>query len=157
MTGQNELEEVKRQEQTLIFNQFSNEDAFKLGEYIVSTVKKQNKAVTVNIVKNGQTIFHYAMDGVTPDQDEWIKRKSNVVLRHYHSSYYMKLYCELKNRDYFQFYAVSPFEFAIHGGSFPITIAGVGAVGAITVSGLAQEEDHRLATEAIQYVLNSSK
>lgn len=47
-------------------------------------------------------------------------------------------------------YAVSPADYADAGGSFPIRIEGVGVVGTITVSGLSQEADHRLATEALR-------
>jgi len=149
ITIQQKLEKIKEQEETLLFKSFSNENALEIGLFIIESAKKFKKSVAVNIVKNGQTVFHYAMDGTSPDQDEWIKKKSNVVFRHHHSSYYMKLYNELKNRSYFEFYSVSPFEYAIHGGAFPITIEGSGVIGVITVSGLAQEEDHELIVEAI--------
>ena len=124
---------------------------------IKEAAKKVKKPIAINIQKNGQTVFHYAMDGTSPDQDEWIKKKSNVTLRHHHSSYYMRLYNEFKNRSYFEFYQVSPYEYAIHGGAFPITIERLGVIGVITVSGLTQEEDHNLIVEAITKYLNRKK
>jgi uncharacterized protein (UPF0303 family) len=153
---QKKLDRVKKQEETLLFNRFSNEDALKIGLLIIESAQKINKSVAINIVKNGQQVFHYAMDGTSPDQDEWMKKKSKVVLRHHHSSYYMRLYNELKNRSYFDFYSVSPYEYAIHGGAFPITIEGSGVIGVITVSGLAQEEDHDMIVEAITKFLNKT-
>lgn len=153
---QKKLEIIKKQEEKLVFKSFSNEDALEIGLFIIESAKKIKKSVAINIVKNGQTIFHYAMDGTSPDQDEWIKKKSNVVLRHHHSSYYMRLYNELKNRSYYEFYSVSPFEYAIHGGAFPIAIEGTGVIGVITVSGLAQEEDHELIVEAFTKFLNKT-
>ena len=36
-----------------------------------------------------------------------------------------------------------------HGGSFPIRIAGSTCIGAITVSGLPQREDHDLLTRTL--------
>ncbi|NRD79491.1 heme-degrading domain-containing protein [Bacillus sp. BRMEA1] len=152
---QQKMEKIKKQEEHLLFKRFTNENALEIGLYIVESAKKINKPVAINILKNGQTIFHYAMDGTAPDQDEWIKRKSNVVLRHHHSSYYMRLYNELKNRSYFEFYSVSPYEFALHGGAFPINVEGTGVIGVITVSGLAQEEDHELIIEALMKFLHN--
>ena len=153
---QKKLEIIKKQEENLVFKSFSNEDALEIGLSIIEFAKKIKKSVAINIVKNGQTVFHYAMDGTSSDQDEWIKKKSNVVLRHHHSSYYMRLYNELKNRSYFEFYSVSPFDYAIHGGAFPIAIEGTGVIGVITVSGLSQEEDHELIVEAFTKFLNKT-
>ncbi|MFB7142594.1 heme-degrading domain-containing protein [Gottfriedia sp. NPDC056225] len=151
---QTKLEEVRKQEENLIFKSFSNKDALEIGLSIIEAAKGLEKPIAINIVKNGQTVFHYAMDHTAPDQDIWIKRKSNVVLRHHCSSYYMRLYNEMKNRSYYDFYSASPFEFATHGGAFPIKIEGSGVIGVITVSGLAQEDDHNLIVEALTKFLN---
>jgi len=153
---QEKLDIIKSQEEKLVFKSFSNVDALEIGLSIIEATKKIKKAVAVNIIKNGQTIFHHAMDGTTPDHNEWIKKKSNVVLRHHHSSYYMRLYNEMKNRSYFEFYSVSPFDYAIHGGAFPISIEGSGVIGVITVSGLSQEDDHGLIVEAFTKFLSKT-
>jgi uncharacterized protein (UPF0303 family) len=50
---------------------------------------------------------------------------------------------------------LDPAQFAAHGGSFPVIIRNVGVVGTITVSGLAQEEDHKLVVRAITKFLES--
>ena len=39
--------------------------------------------------------------------------------------------------------------YADHGGAVPIRVAGVGVVAVLTVSGLPQLEDHRLAVSAL--------
>lgn len=42
-------------------------------------------------------------------------------------------------------------EYAIHGGAVPVFVKGVeGLVAVITVSGLAQEEDHGVVVEALR-------
>ncbi|UPM56297.1 heme-degrading domain-containing protein [Gottfriedia acidiceleris] len=155
-TIQQKLEEVRKQEEKLIFKSFSNENALEIGLLIIEASKEFDKPVAINILKNGQSVFHYAMDHTAPDQDLWIKRKSNIVLRHHCSSYYMRLYNEMKNRSYNEFYSASPYEFAAHGGAFPIKIEGSGVIGVITVSGLAQEDDHHLIVEALAKFLNKT-
>ena len=44
-------------------------------------------------------------------------------------------------------------DYAPHGGSFPILLQGTGCVGAVTVSGLPQRDDHRYVVEALASVL----
>ena len=50
-------------------------------------------------------------------------------------------------------YLVDAHEFAAHGGAFPIRVRGVGLVGTMTVSGLPQEEDHRLVVSVLEQFL----
>jgi uncharacterized protein (UPF0303 family) len=40
-------------------------------------------------------------------------------------------------------------DYATHGGSFPLNVAGAGIVGSVTVSGLPQRADHELVVEAL--------
>lgn len=47
-----------------------------------------------------------------------------------------------------------PDDYAIHGGGFPIRVAGVDqVVGVIVVSGLKQEHDHQVIVELVQEFL----
>jgi uncharacterized protein (UPF0303 family) len=54
-------------------------------------------------------------------------------------------------------YQISESHYAAHGGCFPIIVKGTGMVGTITVSGLAQEEDHKLVVQAIREYLTKEK
>ena len=54
-----------------------------------------------------------------------------------------------------QRYGLSPQDHAAHGGGFPLILAGLGCIGAITVSGLPQVEDHGLVVEVLERLLAS--
>src|SRR3954471_8904590 len=130
------LVKLHRQEEVLQFSEFTNETALALGLALVETARSENKAVTIDVCRNGQQLFHYALPGTSPDNDEWIKRKNRVVNRYGHSSYYMGIYYKSRGTTLHERAFLDPAEYAAHGGSFPIIIKNVGVVGTITVSGL---------------------
>jgi uncharacterized protein (UPF0303 family) len=45
-------------------------------------------------------------------------------------------------------------DYAPHGGCFPVILKNTGMVGTITVSGLPQEEDHKLVVQVIREYLS---
>ena len=77
------------------------------------------------------------------------QRKSNVVARFHRSSYAIGLTLEHTNRTFADRYNLPDADYAAHGGSFPIHVAGTGIIGAVTVSGLPQRDDHNLVVEAL--------
>ncbi len=147
------LETLKQEEETLQFDEFTNETAYKLGTRLVEVAAGNKKAVTIDICRNGQQLFHCALAGTNPDNDEWIKRKNRVVNRFNHSSYYMGIYCKTRETTLQEKYFLEPADYGAHGGAFPIIIKHVGVVGTVTVSGLPQEEDHRLVVSVLKEFL----
>ena len=75
------LQTLAQQEESLQFDRFDNDTALAVGLWIVEEVRRRGKAVTVDITRNGQVLFHHAMTGATPDQADWIRRKNNTVRR----------------------------------------------------------------------------
>lgn len=146
-------EELLEQENTLQFSKFDSKEALKLGMLLVEKAKSEGKNVAIDITLNGHQLFYYAFDGTSPDNSEWIKRKNKVVNRFFMSSYRMGIKLKKENLSLEEKYFISTREYSPHGGSFPIIIRNVGVVGTITVSGLAQEEDHRLVVEGIKEYL----
>ena len=65
------------------------------------------------------------------------------------SSYAIGLTLEHTNRAFAERYGLPDADYAAHGGCFPIHVAGTGIIGAVTVSGLTQREDHNLVVEAL--------
>ncbi len=96
------------------------------------------------------------MDGTTPDNLEWVRRKSNVVERFRCSSYSIGLKEKQKGQTIYESQGLLLNDYATHGGSFPLAVSGAGIVGSITVSGLPMRQDHELVIEALCAVLERS-
>lgn len=144
------LNELLQQEEDIQFNSFDNNMAFVVGLALLDAARSKGKGVTIDIARNGQQLFHFAMQGTSRDNDVWVQRKNKVVNRFGHSSFYMGMYLKSKGQTMEEKYLISSSEFAAHGGAFPLIIGGVGVVGTITVSGLPQEEDHELVVTTLR-------
>lgn len=148
------LKELGLQEQELQFEHFSNDDAIELGLAIYEIAKAETLPVTIDVMRSGQQLFHMALPGTAPDNDEWIRRKVKLVNRIQHSSFYIGTELRMNGQTLEERCELSHYEYAAHGGCFPIIIKGTGMVGTVTVSGLEQSEDHALAVRGIKKVLN---
>jgi uncharacterized protein (UPF0303 family) len=143
---------IIRQEAELIFPSFNAETAWRLGSSIRELAIARNHSIVIDIRRFGnphQPLFYTALAGTTPDNARWVERKSNVVARFHRSSYQLGLYLKHNNTTLAEKYALLDSEYATHGGSFPLNVAGAGIIGSVTVSGLPQREDHNLVVEAL--------
>ncbi|MFF4830709.1 heme-degrading domain-containing protein [Streptomyces sp. NPDC001315] len=148
------LEELEAQERRLVFPQFSNYDAWALGSLLVDLARESQAPVAIDIHRAGQQLFHAAMPGSTPDNDAWIARKRRVVERYGAASYLVGARFRAKGTTFEESSRLDPDTYAAHGGSFPINVEGVGVIGAVTVSGLPQLEDHRFVVGALEQFLS---
>jgi uncharacterized protein (UPF0303 family) len=148
------IAEVERQERELRFATFTNDDAWELGSLLVRLATERALPVTVDVRRGAQQLFHAARPGTTADNDSWVERKVRVVERFGTSSYLQGLRARAKGTTFAAVHELPLQEYAAHGGSFPVHVEGVGVVGAVTVSGLPQAEDHALVTEAVRTFLD---
>ena len=140
---------IEAQERTLVLNSFSNDDAWALGSILVELARGRMLAVTVDITRGEQQLFHAAMPGTSAHNDVWIARKTRTVREFGVSSLLAGQRAKLGGNSFEEAPWIDPLRYAGHGGSFPITVSGVGVVGTVTVSGLPQLDDHALAVEAV--------
>jgi uncharacterized protein (UPF0303 family) len=147
------IAEVEAQEHELVFSRFDNLDAWRLGCLLVELAQERSLAITVDIRRGPQQLFHAAMPGTTPDNDSWIDRKVRVVERFGASSYLIGLRARRQGITFSAQHDLPLQEYAAHGGCFPVRIRDVGVVGTVTVSGLPQADDHALVVEAIRTFL----
>ncbi|HVF25779.1 MAG TPA: heme-degrading domain-containing protein [Anaerolineales bacterium] len=151
------LRELLQEEQDLQFTKFSEATAWQIGCQLVERSARDNLPVTIDITRGDHQLFHASLCGTSPDNDEWVKRKVRLVNRFRHSSFYMGQKLKSKGKRIEEAYLVSESEYAPHGGCFPVIVKGTGMVGTITVSGLSQEEDHKLVVQAIRDYLAQEK
>ena len=144
------LTTLLQEEQELQFTRFNETTAWQIGTQMVERAMRENLPITIDITRGQQQLFHYSMPGTAADNDEWVKRKVRLVNRFGHSSFYMGQLLKHKGKTIEQSYLISESEFAAHGGCFPIIVKGTGMVGTITVSGLPQEEDHKLVIQTLR-------
>jgi uncharacterized protein (UPF0303 family) len=144
-----DLERIGLQERELVFSEFNAQTAWELGARLRATAAERELAVVIDVRRFGQPLFYAAMNATTPDNVEWVRRKSNVVARFHRSSYAIGIKEKIKNETLLESQGLPVADYATHGGAFPISLAGGGVIGSVTVSGLPQRADHEMAVEAL--------
>ena len=144
------LDTLAGQEEALVFKGFDEITAIEIGEHLMRAARAGDLPVVINIRTADRVLFHAALPGSSPDNDEWARRKSNVALRFHKSSMRVGENYRLKGRETCAELGLDPIDYASHGGSFPVRVAGTGVVAAITVSGLASEDDHALIIRVLE-------
>jgi uncharacterized protein (UPF0303 family) len=165
------------------FRSFTTETAWSLGTALrtrlLSLPPSQRKPALISITLATATtgssgtplhvIFQSATEsGTVPDNENWVWRKRNTVLRWGVSSWAMRMKTAAglgggATADEIEAAFVKKFslasgnggasadEYAIHGGGFPIRVRGVeGIVAVVVVSGLKQEDDHEVVVETVR-------
>jgi uncharacterized protein (UPF0303 family) len=143
---------IAKQEAELLFPNFDYDTAWSLGVSLRDIAISRKQSIVVDIRRFGQPhqpLFYTALAGTTPDNQRWVQRKVNVVARFHRSSYAIGLTLEQNNRAFGERYGLPDADYAPHGGSFPIHVAGTGIIGSVTISGLPQRDDHNLVVEAL--------
>ena len=148
------LTTLEEQERRLVFPSFGYDEAWRLGTLLVELARERRAPVALDIRCGVQQMFHCALAGSSADNDAWIARKRRVVERYAASSYLVGERFRVRGTAFEDASRLDPDRYAAHGGSFPVRLSRDGPViGAVTVSGLPQAEDHRLIVEALERYL----
>jgi uncharacterized protein (UPF0303 family) len=147
------IETIEKQESLLVFKSFDELVALEVGRRLVDLALSENAPVVIDIRTPGRTLFHAALPGASPDNDHWARRKSNVTLRMHKASLRVGELNRSRGRGVSPEIGLDPMDYADHGGSFPIRVAGTGVVAAVTVSGLKSEEDHAMIVTVLEGLL----
>jgi uncharacterized protein (UPF0303 family) len=148
-----DLPALLAQEERLVFSRFDHQTAWDLGTALRESAAQASLPVAISIRRNGQRLFHAALPGSAADNDAWLERKSAVVDRYGHSSYFVGCKFRAGGGDFDAHSRLDTNLFAAHGGAFPLLIRGVGSVGTIAVSGLPQVDDHEFVVAGVEQFL----
>lgn len=144
------LARVEGEEAELVLPRFDLADAWTLGSRMRKAASAAGLPVVIGITLGEARVFHTALPGSSADNDGWLDRKTRVARRYGRSSFGVGLSFRATGKDFDTSARLDPALFAAHGGVFPITIAGVGVVGTVGVSGLPQADDHAFVVEHLR-------
>lgn len=147
-------EQIKTQVQSLQFTHFNEQTAWEIGQYLYQEAQQNAYPIVIDIRLNHRQLFYAALPGSATNNQLWVQRKVNLVNLTGHSSFYWSLLLKEQNKTIEQKLLLPETDYAPHGGCVPILLKNTGMVGAITISGLPQEQDHQLVIKAIQAHLN---
>lgn len=144
-------------ESSLIFPVFTSDTAYVLGTRLRSRIRSLDYAgalISISLA-SGQPLYLSTSGPYTlPDNSVWIARKTATVLRFGISSYAMGRELDGDEQKFQKKYMLGEKagEFAIHGGAVPVRVQGMGkfVVATVSVSGLAQAQDHMVVVEEMQ-------
>ncbi len=145
---------LEAEQQGLVLRRFTYEDAWNLGLLLRELAVARDAPVAIDVRHGARQVFRCALPGSSADNDAWIDRKRRVAERYAAPSFLVGARFRAKGTTFEDSSRLDPNSYAAHGGSYPVTVEGVGVVGTATVSGLPQAEDHALVAEALTRLVN---
>ncbi len=147
------LEQVKEQEETLLFDHFDEDVALEIGLHMIElALKKYRKAAAIRIVMDGSVIFAYKMPGTSSENDWWMDRK--LAFSQYTGVSSLRGYLEEELGLRENTWEKREGNLALCGGGFPVLMKDHSPTFAyILVSGLDHYEDHQLIVDAVSEYL----
>jgi len=150
MSQEDLLRKLEAELETLRFPSFGFDDALAIGLDLVETARRKALPIAIDVTVNQQQLFHAALPGSSPDNDQWVLRKRRVAARFFKSSLAIATELRIKGRTMEEVHGLPSAEYAPSGGSVPVLVKGSGVIGTITVSGLPDIEDHEMVVAAIR-------
>ncbi|KAF5654216.1 hypothetical protein F25303_1597 [Fusarium sp. NRRL 25303] len=161
-----DLEELKADCDSFTFTSFTTEDAFVLGNLLYArlypyAVKGKPTVISIALANTSQVVYQTVTGpGTAPDNEQWVRRKRNTVLRFGNSTWFMHNKFKGDEVAFAAKYGIADSnkgDYAIHGGAIPIRVQGVeGIVAVVVVSGLKQDEDHGVIADVIKNTTSST-
>jgi uncharacterized protein (UPF0303 family) len=154
-TGNFTSAQLRDQAATLVFASFDISRAIALGEIALEIARTRSLPVAIEVWHTGRLVFKAALPGSSRENDDWLRRKRNVVERLNMSTMAARIEYEEKGQEFIAATGLPSHDYAAHGGGWPIEVAGTGTVGFLGISGLPQVQDHELIVECLTAAINA--
>ena len=129
---------------------FDNRVGLEMGLAIISLAKEKNQNIAVQVERLNHIIFLFVDDNLPADKHNWLRRKANVTKHFEESSLSVKNDLENGNMTLTETFALDGKKYLAKGGSIPIFVKNAGMVAVVSVSGLHDEEDHKIIIDALK-------
>ena len=144
-----DIAKIAEQEKRLVLTAFDEATAFAIGSAIRERGLAENHPIVIQVSVWDRLLFYAALPGSTNSNFDWVRRKINVVKMFHKSTYRLVLEKDRPDRTFKVGDGLSPSDYVLAGGGFPVTIRDVGVVGVIGVSGLPERQDHAVIVDAL--------
>ena len=156
-TGGFNSKELLALEDELTLAVLTSKEAVEIGECVVKIAREKNLPIATRVYIGDWVVFHVSLPGSDAENDRWMGRKVRTVAAKGHSSMCLRILAEeagISEKDWYVQNNLAENDHAIHGGAFPLRVNGA-HVGTVVVSGIPQEDDHRLAVESLRIYLRN--
>ena len=145
---------LRRQEELLRVDSFSNQDAWKLGCLMVEESARRGIGLAACIRKlNGNIVFQAAGEGTDLTNQLWMERKFRTVSLMEHSSLLAMVTCRLQGQSV-KGMGLSDTDYFLCGGGFPVRSRSGNLLMVATVSALPHERDHAFLVDCLSKYLD---
>ena len=149
MAKDDDIRLLIEQEKALVLPEFSEAIAFALGSALREVALANGYGIVADVRTWDRPLFYMALPGTTGDNPNWVRRKANTVQRLGKSSYRVVVEKSWDGDTFPPRRGLDNADFVLAGGSFPVRVRGAGLIGAVTVSGLHERDDHRVVVDAL--------
>jgi len=148
-TGGFTSEGLALEARTLLLPSLTQAEAIEIGEIAKGIGMDRALPIAVEVRLKEWIVFHASLPGSTPDNDAWIARKARVTMATGNSTMFERVLAEEQGINWYEVNDLPEETHAIHGGSLPLNVRGLGFTGILLISGLPQVQDHLLGVEVI--------
>jgi uncharacterized protein (UPF0303 family) len=131
------------------FAQFTHGDAWALGSSMVVAATTHGLPVVIANTFGARGVFNAALAGTSATNDDWLARKFRAVTKFNCSSWASGCAQRADGSGVLAEGGYRRADLALAGGAVPLRVRG-SLIGAVGVSGLAEDADHRFVIKALR-------